>query len=219
VAGRVFTVVVGGLVAAWLAGCRNTPARVGDGPAQSTTTSKREVAETPAPASRPAWNAYFSPNGGAEAAIIRGLDDARQSVLAQAYSFTSAPIAKALVAAHRRGVQVEVILDKSQRTERYSGADFLVNSGVATHIDSAHAIAHNKVMVIDGRVVLTGSFNFTRGAEERNAENLLVVQDGQLAELYARNWRLHLEHAKRYPGRSGAAPDAPRPRGRRERAH
>jgi hypothetical protein len=118
-------------------------------------------------------------------------------------------------AAHRRGVYVEVILDKSQRTERYSGADFLVNSGVATHIDSAHAIAHNRVMVVDSRVVLTGSFNFTRGAEERNAENLLVVEDGQLAERYAQNWRRHLTHATRYRGRSGADMDAPRPRGRR----
>ena len=68
----------------------------------------------------------------------------------QAYSFTSTPIAKALLEAHKRDVQVQVILDKSQRTEKYSEADFLVNVGIPTRIDAAHQIAHNKIMVIDG---------------------------------------------------------------------
>jgi phosphatidylserine/phosphatidylglycerophosphate/cardiolipin synthase-like enzyme len=76
----------------------------------------------------------------------------------QAYSFTSAPIAKALLEAHQRGVQVQVILDKSHRTDTYSGADFLANQGVPTKIDAAHAIAHNKLIIIDGETVLTGSF-------------------------------------------------------------
>jgi phosphatidylserine/phosphatidylglycerophosphate/cardiolipin synthase-like enzyme len=98
-------------------------------------------------------------------------------VLVQAYSFTSAPIAKALLDAHKRGVQVQVILDKSQRTEKYSSADFLANQGVLTMIDATHAIAHNKVIVIDGETVLTGSFNFTKAAQEKNAENLLIIRD------------------------------------------
>jgi len=88
-------------------------------------------------------------------------------VLVQAYSFTFAPIAKALLNAHKRGIKVEVILDKSQRTQKYSSADFMANSGIPTKIDAVHAIAHNKVMVIDGETVITGSFNFTRAAEEK----------------------------------------------------
>ncbi len=119
----------------------------------------------------------------------------------QAYSFTSAPIAKALVEAHRRGVKAQVILDKSQRTEKYSSADFLHNMGSAVRIDARHAIAHNKVMLIDGQTVITGSFNFTRAAEEKNAENLLVVRDRALAEKYTENWRRHAEHAEEYGGR------------------
>src|SRR5215475_14190405 len=91
------------------------------------------------------------------------------------YSFTSAPIAKALLDAHKRGVQVQVILDKSQRTEKYSSADFLANQGVPTMIDAEHAIAHNKVMIIDGKTVLTGSFTFTKAAQTQNAENLLII--------------------------------------------
>ena len=101
---------------------------------------------------------------------------AKASVLVQAYSFTSAPIAKALLAAHKRGVQVQVILDKSQKSEKYSEADFLVNVGIPTKIDAKHAIAHNKIMIIDGQTVISGSFNFTTAAEEHNAENLLVIR-------------------------------------------
>jgi hypothetical protein len=97
--------------------------------------------------------------------------DAKRTILVQAYSFTSAPIAKALLDAHTRGVQVQVILDTSQRNEKYSSADFLANQGVPTTIDANHAISHNKVMIIDGETVITGSFNFTKAAQEKNAEN------------------------------------------------
>ena len=98
--------------------------------------------------------------------------------------------------AHRRAVQVRVILDKSQRTEKYSEADFLHHQGVPTLIDPEHAIAHNKIMILDDYVVLTGSFNFTKAAEEKNAENLLVINDPVLAKRYAQNWREHEQHSE-----------------------
>jgi len=88
-----------------------------------------------------------------------------------------------LVEAHQRGVRTEIILDKSQRTEKYSAADFTAHLGVPTYIDEAHAIAHNKIMIIDQEIVITGSFNFTKAAEERNAENLLIIKDKALAEV------------------------------------
>lgn len=83
---------------------------------------------------------------------------------------------------------IAAILDKSQRTEKYSGATFLKNEGIPVMIDAAHAIAHNKVMVIDSGVVITGSFNFSKAAEERNAENLLVIRSPELAKIYSANW-------------------------------
>ncbi len=149
----------------------------------------------------PQWSVYFSPNGGCTQAITKELDKAKSSVLVQAYSFTSAPIAKALLNAHKRGVKVEVILDKSQRTEKYSSADFLVHSGIPTKIDSAHAIAHNKIIIIDGETVITGSFNFTRAAEEKNAENLLIIHDKAMAEKYLNNWQEHAKHSESYTGK------------------
>jgi phosphatidylserine/phosphatidylglycerophosphate/cardiolipin synthase-like enzyme len=146
----------------------------------------------------PEIEVYFSPKGGCTDAVVRELDAARESVLVQAYSFTSAPIAKALMEARKRGVKVQVILDKSQRTEKYTSATFLQNVGIPVYIDDKHAIAHNKVMVVDGHIVITGSFNFTKAAEEHNAENLLVIDDVELAQKYARNWQEHLDHSVPY---------------------
>ena len=136
-------------------------------------------------------------------AVVENVGKSKSSILVQAYSFTSAPIAKALVDANKRGVKVQVILDKSQRTEKYSGADFLLHEGVPTWIDAKHAIAHNKIMVIDGHTILTGSFNFTKAAEESNAENLLVIEDPLLAKKYTANWQKHLEHSEPYTDTKG----------------
>jgi phosphatidylserine/phosphatidylglycerophosphate/cardiolipin synthase-like enzyme len=119
---------------------------------------------------------YFSPDGGCTDAINKALGQARQEILVQAYSFTSAPIAKSLLEAQKRGVKVQVILDKSQRTQKYSSATFLKNARIPTYIDSKHAIAHNKIMFIDREIVITGSFNFTKAAEEKNAENVLIIR-------------------------------------------
>lgn len=149
----------------------------------------------------PAWHVYFSPNPGATKAVVDALKAAKATVLVQAYSFTSAPIAKALVDAHGRGVAVQVILDRRETGAKYSSADFVAHAGIATLIDGAHAIAHNKVMIIDGDTVITGSFNFTTAAERRNAENLLVIHDRALAARYTENWRAHAEHSARYVGR------------------
>ena len=144
---------------------------------------------------------FFSPHGGCTEAAVENLKKATNSVLVQAYSFTSAPIAQALVDAEKRGVKVQVILDKSQRTEKYSSADFVAHAGIPTFIDTKHAIAHNKIMVIDGKTILTGSFNFTKAAESSNAENLLVIQDAALAKKYTANWYAHLQHSDPYQGK------------------
>lgn len=141
---------------------------------------------------------YFSPQGGCTDAIINEVDHAKTEILVQAYSFTSAPIAKALVGAHKRGVKVQAILDKSQRSERYTSATFLTNAGIPTFIDARHAIAHNKIMIIDRAVVITGSFNFTKAAEEKNAENLLIITSKELARIYLDNWQKHAEHSEPY---------------------
>lgn len=144
---------------------------------------------------------YFSPKGGATEAVVSVIEKAKKSIYVQAYSFTSAPIAKALVEAHKRGVAVNVILDKSQKTEKYSSADFLAHAGISVLIDSKHAIVHNKIMIVDSKIVITGSFNFTKSAEESNAENLLVITDVDFTLRYLQNWEDHKAHSEPYEGR------------------
>jgi phosphatidylserine/phosphatidylglycerophosphate/cardiolipin synthase-like enzyme len=94
------------------------------------------------------------------------IHQAKKQILVQAYSFTSPAIAKALADAKARGVDIEVILDKSQWTEKYSGATYLANHKIPVLIDDKHAIAHNKVMIIDGNTVITGGH--LRPCEERS---------------------------------------------------
>ena len=150
--------------------------------------------------------------------MVKELDAATATVLVQAYSFTSAPIAKALLDAHKRGVRVQVILDRSQRTEKYSEADFLYNVGIPVKIDAQHAIAHNKVMVIDGQTVITGSFNFTKQAETSNAENLLVIRSPELAARYTANWEAHAAHSEAYEGRQERSTQPQKPAQKRKAA-
>ena len=130
----------------------------------------------------------------------RAIGGARHSVLVQAYAFTSGRIAKAIVEAHRRGVDVRVILDKSNAREGYSAATFLQHMGIPPLIDSLHGIAHNKVMVIDDRLVITGSFNFTTAAESRNAENVAFIDDPAVAAAYAQNWEDHAGYSRPIEG-------------------
>jgi phosphatidylserine/phosphatidylglycerophosphate/cardiolipin synthase-like enzyme len=138
---------------------------------------------------------FFSPNGGCTAAVVRELSMAKTRVLVQAYSFTSKPIADALIEAHQRGVKVSVILDDSQINALGSKASALIQAGIEVKFDKAHAIAHNKVMIIDEGTILTGSFNFTAAAEKSNSENLLVIKNRVLAQEYVANWHKHYEHS------------------------
>ena len=149
---------------------------------------------------------YFSPSGGATAAVMQAISAAQTQILVQAYSFTSAPIAKALVDAHKRGVKILAVLDKSNVTQNYSAATFLVNVGIPTLIDAEHAIAHSKVIVLDNTTVITGSFNFSKAAEENNVENLLVLTEApELVQVYTANIQAHAAHARPYSRQARAA--------------
>jgi phosphatidylserine/phosphatidylglycerophosphate/cardiolipin synthase-like enzyme len=153
---------------------------------------------------------YFSPKGGCTEAVVDALGKAKQMVLVQVYSFTSAPIAKALVDALKRGVKVTAVLDKSQETENYSSATFVANAGIPVFIDDKHKIAHNKIILIDEATIITGSFNFTKAAEENNAENLLIIEGKpKLMAAYQKNFSEHREQSHEY-ARDGVRRNSPR---------
>ena len=119
---------------------------------------------------------FFSPQGGAQAAIIERIHAAQERIDLALYSFTARPIAEALVAAQKRGVAIRVVLDRSQAGSQYSAATFLHNQGMAVWISRGSGIMHHKFALIDGRVLINGSKNWSANAEERNAENVMVFE-------------------------------------------
>jgi phosphatidylserine/phosphatidylglycerophosphate/cardiolipin synthase-like enzyme len=145
----------------------------------------------------PSIEAHFSPKGGCTEAIVQEIQHARHEILVLAYSFTSKPIAQALVDAKLRGVHVDIVLDHSNEHEVYTDLHFFLEQGLVPVIDPHHAIAHNKVMVLDNRTLLTGSFNFTHHAENDNAENLLVIKGHpDMVRAYKANFHQHKSHAR-----------------------
>lgn len=144
-------------------------------------------------------------------AILQEITNAQKRIRIQAYYFTSRPIAKALIEAKKRGVKTTLILDTVNQTDKDSVASLLKKNDATVLIDDAHAIAHNKIMLIDDDVLITGSFNFTESAETSNAENLLVLKG--LTGLYAQydaNFAEHLKHSKPYTGPVTPPPSAKR---------
>jgi phosphatidylserine/phosphatidylglycerophosphate/cardiolipin synthase-like enzyme len=149
---------------------------------------------------RASYRLCFTPDGDScEKLLIEAIQATRRSLHVQAYSFTSVPIAQAVKQAKERGVDVQVIVDKSQVGEKYTSATYLKNGGVPVVIDTRPAIAHNKVMIFDGRAVFMGSYNFTKAAETRNTENgLLVRDDAALVKAYLDNWTMRFSVSTPY---------------------
>lgn len=139
----------------------------------------------------------FAPADEPEALVLDVIGRASRSLHVQAYVFTSKPVARALVAAHRRGVRVQVLADaKMNARETGNAIPLLLEAGVPVAFETEYAAAHNKVIVADAEgpscAVLTGSYNFTWSAANRNAENVIVLRDNcPLARAYLANWERH----------------------------
>ncbi len=137
----------------------------------------------------------FSPSGDALALVLQAIGQAHNSIHVAAYLLTSSEVARALVAAKKRGVDVQVLLDRKGNLDedaRYArhALGILVNAGIAVRSIDIYPIFHDKYMVIDRRTVQTGSFNYTYSAAHRNAENVLVVWNApQLAARYLDDWQ------------------------------
>lgn len=141
---------------------------------------------------------FFAPDGGCLSAIAWQVQEARKSIDVQAFLLSTKRIAEPLIAAHRRGVAVRVIFDREQADQNVSLDEKLAEAGIPVFYDSpAKGKAHDKVMIIDGRTVITGSFNFTLAADESNAENMLVIRDRPaIAAAYQRHFADRLAAAR-----------------------
>ena len=164
----------------------------------------------------------FVPAQQCDVLIVAAIERARETIRVQAYGFTAPAILSALLDAKARGVDVQVILDKSNdpldrsnsrdgdpARSRIGGATYTAVAGIPTWIDHAVAIAHNKVIIIDSRTVIGGSYNFTTSAERRNAENVTFINSADIARLYLTNWDARKSVARQYLPPVGLAPYVP----------
>lgn len=130
-----------------------------------------------------------------EKTIISEIAQAKESIHVQIFKFNSQPIALALIEAKKRGLDVAVMIDGKEAKVARNRAKMLNDSGVPTFVDAEHATMHNKVMIIDRDRVITGSFNYTKKADRKNAENILVLRGSKLRDRYLENWTRHREHS------------------------
>jgi phosphatidylserine/phosphatidylglycerophosphate/cardiolipin synthase-like enzyme len=140
---------------------------------------------------------YFTPPVGAASGLIKQIDGAKKSIKVMAYGFTATNLAEALVRAKRRGIDVTLIQDEKSAQNNRETLPILLAAGIEVRSDGKHAIQHNKVMLIDDDIVITGSYNFTKSAEKRNAENIMIVRSTYAAKRYADNWKIHWDHSEK----------------------
>ena len=134
----------------------------------------------------------FVPGDNCAAMITNAIDKATTSVHVQAYRITNHIIIDALKNAKLKGLDVIVIVDKSAKKE----AKELLNDGLPLFVDYVPKIAHNKIIIIDDKYYISGSFNFTENAQNRNAENALLIRDKRTVKLYQDNFYKRLKLSK-----------------------
>ena len=140
----------------------------------------------------------FAPQEDCAVFAARAIENAEREILVAAYGLTTGSgIVEALISAKERGVDVQLIADKTTPCERPSGIEPLAAAGVPIWIDDQARIAHPKTMVIDGAVTPTGSMNWTRIAAT-NSEDLNLVSSSAVAAAYAAHWRERLAVSVRF---------------------
>lgn len=132
--------------------------------------------------------AYFSPNGGAQQVIISAINGSKTRIRMAAYEITVRAIADALIAAHNRGVDVRIIVDRMEARQTYSQAQYIANGGIDISYDPSVSLHHNKWFTVDGYSLFTGSYNYSANAEYNNAENMLACHTTAGVAAYESYW-------------------------------
>ncbi len=141
----------------------------------------------------PDISASFSPGGGISKLIIKEIDGAKSSIDIAMYSFTRSDIAHALVNARKRGITVRIIMDDGRAKTENSKSRFFLNNNFDQKL--VEPTMHNKFAIIDDKLLITGSYNWTNSAESRNFENILFIRNSpnlikQYKEQFNGLWRI-----------------------------
>jgi len=128
---------------------------------------------------------FFSPKGGIAEEIVKQIDNAQDYIDIAMYSFTYEPMAEAIIIAKNRGVRIRILMDKGQSQGKYSKYKFFLDNDIAVIQDRRAGIMHNKIAIIDRKVLFTGSYDWTKSAEERNQESLLeFIDEEEIIKIY-----------------------------------
>jgi phosphatidylserine/phosphatidylglycerophosphate/cardiolipin synthase-like enzyme len=149
--------------------------------------------------------AAFTPGDDISGLIVKRIAEAKASVQVQAYLFTDRRIANALLAARKRGVEVEVVGDAAQhQAGGLPHLKALDRAGVRVFLNDTLAASHNKIVIVDGAsdaaTVITGSYNFTNAAQSRNAENVVVISGNRaVTDRFVHNFEQHRRQSSPWP--------------------
>lgn len=128
---------------------------------------------------------FFSPRGQVASRIVQLINSAQTSIQFLAYSFTSNDIGNAIIAKARDGLNVSGVVDHSQATQQGNEYDPFKQAGLDVHLDgNGKGLMHHKLIIIDHHIVITGSYNFTTSAEKTNDENLIIIDNADVAAQY-----------------------------------
>ena len=131
---------------------------------------------------------WFSPDDGVIERVVELVSQAQDEVVIMAFALTSDPLAEALLERAEAGVSVMIVIERGQAGNAGSDIERLRQGGIELLLDGNPANMHHKVIIIDGSIVITGSYNFSRNAEEFNDENLLVIHHSGLAARFLLEW-------------------------------
>ena len=128
---------------------------------------------------------YFSPDSDTISPLLKEIQSAKKSIHFMAFSFTHDALGDAMRNRFESGVEVQGVFEERQANNRYSEYNAMKNAGLQVILDENRGAMHHKVIVIDGETVITGSYNFSKNAETRNNENLLIIKGNpEIAEAY-----------------------------------
>jgi phosphatidylserine/phosphatidylglycerophosphate/cardiolipin synthase-like enzyme len=127
----------------------------------------------------------FSPHGGCKNSVIDEIKNAKAEILIAMYYFTDNDITNAVCESKKRGVNIRVVLDKSQKVGKYNKSVRLVENDIPVRYDTRDGLMHDKFAVIDDTVLVTGSFNWTKSADEKNRENIMIIKNPEIAKIFS----------------------------------
>src|SRR5512134_774710 len=141
---------------------------------------------------------YFSPDDGVLAALVPVLESAQESIYFLAYSFTSNQLGDIIRQKAEADVTVAGVMDDEQvRSNQGTEFDPFRQADLNVRIDGIDGLMHHKVFIVDEKIVVMGSYNFSQNAEQRNDENILIIYDPVIAKQFLREFQRLQEQAQR----------------------